>query len=75
MSHGAMSTRADIGGALVLITDFGCYPADAEYVEHVLKLHKNRTVNGYEYPKKDVLIMLMFTDFMDYLSYDERDCE
>ena len=58
-----------------MVTNYGAYPADAEYVEHVVKLHKNRTANGYEYPEKDVLIMLMFTDFMDYLAYDERNDE
>jgi hypothetical protein len=73
MNSGRWSKAGDIAGAIVLITDYGCYPADADYVEHVLKLHKKKTVNGYEYPTKDVLIMLMFNDFMGYLANDERD--
>ena len=72
---GRWSRKTDIAGGLFLMTDYGGYPADADYVAHVLKLHKKRTENGYVYPAKDVLIMHMFIDFMSYLSFDEKDCE
>ena len=75
MREGAIGRSTDVAGRLVVLTDYGCYPADADYVALVLKLHKRRGANGYEYPRKDVLTMLMFGDFMDYLSADEKDCE
>jgi hypothetical protein len=68
--YGAISKPTDVGGRLAVLTDYGCYPADEDYVALLLKEHHN----GYQNPR-NCMIILMFGDFMDCLSYDERDCE